>query len=145
MSQKQRRETPEEKAEPAVDVFKALAKATRGLAFGPEFFLHWLGAFVRNQCPDPAAGLPKVHIHLASGDILDLCHIIGAAPCWIAVAVDEGAGPDGRQMRTELVPYQSIVRITIRNPDEGTPTIGFGGEPVRRVISAEEVLVRAAG
>ena len=56
----------------------ALVKATVRFPFGPGFFLAQLRAFASEHCPDPARGLPMVEIHLADGDVLDLCHIWSA-------------------------------------------------------------------
>ncbi len=73
--------------------------------FGPAFFAGQLRGLVRERCPDPREGLPSVQLHLGSGERLDLCHVIGFAPAWVALAVWE-SGSDA--MRTELVPYESI-------------------------------------
>ena len=69
--------------------------------FGPLFFLCHLGAFVRDRCPDPAESLPVVWLHLTDGDVLDLCHVIGLAADWAALAVrDAEQDPTARRMRT---------------------------------------------
>lgn len=67
----------------------ALAEMLREPPFGPGLFLGQLVAFVRDRCPDPSEGLPVVEVHLADGEVLDLCHIIGATPHWVALAVNE--------------------------------------------------------
>jgi len=58
----------------------AFVRADLACAFGPSFFLGHLGRFVRDQCPDPKENLPTVHVHLADGETLDVCHIIGISP-----------------------------------------------------------------
>jgi len=90
--------------------------------FGPAFFAGQLGGMVRQRCPDPHEGLPSVLLHLSSGERLDLCHVIGFAPQWAALAVWEN-GADA--MRTELVPYELIVRVTIGASREKGTRLGF--------------------
>ncbi|MCI0574232.1 MAG: hypothetical protein L0Y66_26170 [Myxococcaceae bacterium] len=114
--------------------------------FGPAFFLTHLGAFVRQQCPDLGEGLPFVHLHLVSGEVLDLCHIIGLTPLFIALAVyEEAVGEDSRIMRTELVPYELFVRVTIHVAEARGPRIGFHQEspPAFRATPEEALQVAA--
>ena len=121
--------------------------------FGPAFFLRQLSAFARDRCPDPEEHLPIVEIHLADGEELHVCHIIGLASLWIALAVFDNADVAHRPpaMRTELVPYQMVTRITIRTTRPESAHLGFeiGGRPqvwksVDRGRSAEEALRAAA-
>lgn len=120
--------------------------------FGPGFFLGQLRAFARDRCPDPGELLPSVELHLATGEILDLCHVMGLAPAFVALAVREargGSGADGAPMRTELVPYAFITRVTIR-PVRGTgPHVGFSQGHAPEVLPQarppEEMLRAAAG
>jgi hypothetical protein len=91
-------------------------------AFGPGFFAAQLRGLVRERCPDPREGLPSVALYLHDGERLDLCHVIGFAALWVALAVWE-TGSDS--MRTELVPYESIVRVTIGSPREKGTRVGF--------------------
>jgi hypothetical protein len=118
----------------------------RAVSFGPTFFLTHLAAFVRQQCPDPAEGLPFVHLHLVGGEVLDLCHVIGLTPCWIALAVyEEGAGAPPRTMRTELVPYELMMRISIRVGQAQGARLGFHQEsPPAFSKTPEEALQVAA-
>lgn len=126
----------------------ALAAALDG-PFGPGFFLGQLRAFARDQCPDPAEGLPAVQLHLAGGEVLDLCHVVGLGPAFVALAVLEAEGEPGR-MRTELVPYQLVVRVTVRPPG-GRGHVGFDVGHAPRVLTArgpltpEAALCLAAG
>lgn len=103
--------------------------------FGPAFFLSQLSAFVRDGCADPKQGLPVVEVHLADGDVLDLCHVIGIAPVWIALAVNNLDAKEGEPaMRTELVAYARIVRITVSGPRTDAPRIGFLHDHVPSVM-----------
>jgi hypothetical protein len=128
-----------------------VAMAQQG-PFGPIFFLEQLGAFVREKCPQPTEGLPVVEIHLAEGEVLDLCHVIGVAPTWVALAVNEvDAGPDDPRMRTELVPFGRIVRVTVRASRRAAPEIGFSDRTARNLfaegslcIATPEQALRAA-
>lgn len=89
--------------------------------FGAGFFLTQLRAFARERCPAPEEGLPWVELHLVSGETLDLCHVIGLAVPFVALAIRD----DKAAMRTELVPYGLIARITIRPARAGGPHMGF--------------------
>ena len=111
------------------------------LAFGPSFFLAHLGAYVRDCCPDPREALPFVHLHLASGEVLDVCHVIGLTPRWVALAVYEAPS---HAMRTELVPYEVITRIAISPGQAQGSHIGFHQEAPPVQETAEETLQKAA-
>ncbi|MEK6606693.1 MAG: hypothetical protein AABZ30_03440 [Myxococcota bacterium] len=69
------------------DLGTLLAKIDARFPFGPLFFLTQLRGFVRDRCPDPAEGLPVVEVHLPSGEGLDVCHVLGVTPLWVALAV----------------------------------------------------------
>lgn len=123
--------------------------------FGPMFFLRQLGSFARDRCPDSAEGLPVVHLHLADGEVLDICHIIGAAPDWLVLAVNEPEGSSSAPaMRTEFVPYAMVQRVTIRAARAGGHHVGFDlGRRVNlvpspsnsKIMSPEEAVALAAG
>lgn len=115
----------------------ALIEASRRNAFGPAFFMTHLRGFALERCPDPATGLPVVEIHLVTGETLELCHIIGITPTWVALAVNE---PDhagsGRHMRTEFVPFGTIARVTLRSSRPESPHLGFEHDRAPRVLDA---------
>lgn len=122
-----------------------------GSAFGPAFFLRQLVGFVRARCPDLAEQLPIVEIALHDGSQLVLCHVLGLAPRWVALAAYERSmSSRGQAMYTEFVPYGSIVRVTIRVARAGETRLGFSqpGPPttVRPASgSTPEAMLRAAG
>lgn len=123
-------------------VHDLLARWEAALAFGPSFFLAHLGVYVRDRCPDPGEALPFVHLHLANGEVLDVCHVIGLTPRWVALAVYEGTS---RAMCTELVPYETITRITISPGHAQGNHLGFHQEaPPAVQETAEETLSKAA-
>lgn len=123
--------------------------------FGPIFFLQQLMGFVRDRCPNPEEVLPAVELHLANGDTLKVCHIIGIAPRWVALAVYEtektATGPP--PMRTELVPYDLVSRVTVRSSRRELARLGFDlgksptilTPPPREPLSPEDALRAAAG
>lgn len=121
-----------------------------GAPFDAAFFLGQLAGFVRDRCPPPEAGLPKVELHVADGDVLDLCHVIGVARDWVALAVKEPTGSGAQpRMRTELVPFGSLVRVTIRAAGESAEPVGFDLRRAPAVLAAStpatpETTLRAA-
>jgi hypothetical protein len=109
--------------------------------FGPAFFAKSLAALVRHTCPDPRDALPAVELHLAGGEVLHVCHIIEIEPTWIALAVrDRGSG----EMRTELVPYSSIVRVTVWGSSSEGPRVGFVQDRAPAVFLTPEQALQAA-
>lgn len=110
----------------AATVPRKPAEEIPGCAFGPSFFVGQLRAFIRARCPDPSEALPSVQLHLAEGDILEVCHIIGLAPRWLALAaIEMERSVASPRMRTEIIPYWHITRITVRpvRPEPGL--VGF--------------------
>lgn len=95
--------------------------------FGPGFFLGQLRGFARDRCPHPGEALPAIELHLASGEVLDLCHVMGLAPAFVALAVRDGprTGTGEAPMRTELVPYALIARVVIRPVHAAGAHVGF--------------------
>jgi hypothetical protein len=123
-----------------------------GTIFGPAFFLRQLAAFVRAHCPDSAESLPSVEICLHDGSLLDLCHVVGLAPHWVALAIREPGPPSrGHVMRVELVPFASIQRVTIRAGRSEGPHVGFNQAQPPAILdpsnhdSSPEALLRSAG
>jgi len=134
----------------------ALMAADRRVSFGPSFFLQNLRGLVRDRCPEPTGSIPSVQVHLLDGEVLDLCHIIGVSPNWIAMAVHEREDAERpTEMRTELVPYPLIARVSIQTTRHaGAHPIGFntglepqlyGGGVSRPSMSPEEALNAVAG
>ncbi len=123
-------------------------------AFGPLFFLTQLRAFVRDRCPRPEEELPVVTVRLATGESLDLCHVVGVGPRCAVLAVHDRAarGGDEGRMRTEFVPYGLIARVAISARGAGGSGIGFQlsheptrvGAPAEGAPAAERALLDAA-
>ena len=126
-----------------LEAMTAFARADLGCTFGPSFFLSHLERFVRDRCPDREENLPLVQLHLADGDTLDLCHIIGVSPRWVMLAVRDAAGHhDG--MAIELVPYELVRRVCIRTRRRGeSASVGYAQVRPPEMVSAE-ALLRAA-
>ena len=120
----------------------ALTKADLSFTFGPSFFLGNLGRFVRDHCPDPNENLPVVQVHLATGEILDICHIVGVSPRWAMLAVRDSTS-HGDGMAIELVSYELIQRVSIHTRRAGSASVGFS-QIVPPEIIAPETLLRAA-
>jgi hypothetical protein len=103
---------------------RILQQLGRECPFGPVFFLSQLRGLVRERCPDPSEALPAVEIHLQSGVSLEVCHVIGVSPRWVALAVHDEGRPGGA-MRTDLVAYELIVRVSVRAVRPSEPSVGF--------------------
>ena len=130
-------------SEPAVEIQTVMREVGARCPFGPAFFAGHLASLVRERCPDPREGLPGVHVYLHDGECLDLCHVIGFAPLWVALAVWEHGS---HVMRTELVPYELIARVTIGAPGAQRPGIGFDQSHTPMAVSmTPEQALRAAG
>ena len=145
---------PEAEALGGRDVARILAELGGHACFGPRFFLEQLGGLVRDRCPAPAEELPIVQLHMFGGEVLDVCHVIGLTPVWVALAVyDKPWSSGARVMRTDLVPYQAILRVTIRSAPAGSHRIGFDRDHSPALLgpggdeacpSAEDLLKTAA-
>jgi len=130
----------------------ALAEASVRFPFGPAFFMTQLRGFAGEKCPDPALERPIVEIHLGDGDVLELCHIVGVTPAWVALAVRDGDENENPQrLRTEFVPFEGIARVTLRGTRPESPRLGFEHGRVPKVMSAAtrpemtpEAAIRAA-
>ena len=65
--------------------------------------------------------------------------MIGVAPLWIALAVyDRPTSGDRRTMRTELVPYAAVVRISVCGTASDNQQIGFNMDAAPPAIGAGE-------
>jgi hypothetical protein len=118
-----------------------LMKASEAYPFGPGFFLTQLRAFVGEQAPQPSDGLPWVEIHIASGEVFDLCHILGVTPTWVAMVVREPEPTKSRpRTRTEMVPFATIIRVTLRTARPESPQFGFDKARVPQVWPGQQVL-----
>ena len=117
----------------------ALTRADLTCPIGPSFFLGQLGGLVRDRCPDPSENVPLVQIRLADGDTLEVCHIIGASPRWVMLAVaDPASHHDG--MAIELVPYELIWRVSICARRTQAGSIGFSQLRAPEIIAPETLL-----
>lgn len=132
------------------DAVRDLLTADPSVPFGPAFFATRLAAFMRDRCPTPEDGLPVVLLHLTDGQVIDVCHVIGLASAWVALAAHaERSEERGPLMRTEVVPYVSILRVTFMTDTRVGERIGYrqesdplafvGNGPAGR-FSAEEML-----
>lgn len=86
-----------------------------------------------------------MQIHLRDGTVLEVCHVIGFTPQWVALAVWE----DDATMRTELLPYDAVLRVVIRARHATNQHIGFDTtrEPqsLPDAETPEETLAAASG
>jgi hypothetical protein len=109
-----------------------LASADASHPFGPSFFLTHLHGLVRDHCPSPGE-LPRVDLHLQDGEVLHVCHIVGLAPTWLAIAVAETAHPAA--MRLEMIPYGTIVRVTVSTTASSAKGMGFDADHAPAIVT----------
>lgn len=83
-----------------------------------------------------------VRVHLADGQCLDVCHIIGVSPRWVMLAVRD-VSSSGEGMAVELVPFEIIRRVGIGTRRAENTSIGFSQARAPEII-APETLLRAA-
>lgn len=144
------RDASAEPGELAPEVEPDVRVAASAAPFGPGFFLGQLRAFARECCPSHLEPLPSVFIHLATGEVLGLCHVMGLAPSFVALAVHDETRGGGTSvaMRTELVPYTLITRVTIRPRRDPDGHVGFDSSFEPRLLAQtptpEEMLAAAA-
>lgn len=94
--------------------------------FGPTFFLTQLRGFVRERCPEETEAWPTVELRLRFSESVEICHVIGVAPRYVALAVyEDSQSGDHPSMRTELLPYEQIERVTVRAMKQMRPGFGF--------------------
>ena len=99
-----------------------LATVNASQPFGPTFFLSHLRGLVRDHCPSPGE-LPRVDVHLHDGELLHVCHVVGLAPLFVAIAVAEPSHPTS--MRLEMIPYDTIRRVTLSSSGREREGVGF--------------------
>lgn len=143
-------QTPTPNEQDRLEAAIAFNRANLACAFGPSFFLGHLARFVRDHCPDPKENLPVVQLHLADGEIVDVCHVIGVSPRWVVLAVHDAASHPAT-MAIEVVPFERIQGVSIRTRRAKGASVGFAQPRVPEIIAAEALLqaamppVRAAG
>lgn len=95
-----------------------------GPPFGPAFFATILADRVRAACEGQPDHVPVVELQLADGLTLDLCHVPGIEPQWLATqAYRDRETCD--EMDLVFVPYALIVRVTVSMWHPNERPIGF--------------------
>jgi len=95
-----------------------------GPPFGPGFFATVLGDRIRAACDSQPEHVPVVELHLADGVTLDLCHIPGVEPQWLAVQVYRDREVCD-EMDLVFLPYALITRVTVSMWQPSQRPIGF--------------------
>jgi hypothetical protein len=95
-----------------------------GPPFGPAFFATVLGDRVRAACDGQPEHVPVVELHLADGLTLDLCHILGVEPQWLAVQAYRDR-ETCEEMDLVFAPYGLITRVTVSMWQPSQRPIGF--------------------
>ncbi len=80
--------------------------------------------------------MPIVRVYLSNGEVLDVCHVIGLASTWLALAIyDDPGGTTTRAVRKDLVPYGAITRIAISKGRGEGAQIGFNPDHSSFVVN----------
>ncbi len=95
-----------------------------GPPFGPEFFTTVLAESVRAECEGRPEAVPVVELHLADGYTLDLCHIPGITPQWMAAHAYRDRETCA-EMDLLFVPYGLIARVTVSLWHRSQRPVGF--------------------
>lgn len=88
------------------------------------FFATILPEHVRAEVAANPGKVPIIELYLASGAVLDLCHVVRLADAWVAVAhfCRDDAFDDAD---IAFLPYGTIVRVSLTMRDEKEREIGF--------------------
>ncbi len=95
-----------------------------GPPFGPAFFATILADRVRAACEGQPEHIPVVELQLADGLTLDLCHVPGIEPQWLAVQAYRDR-ETCEEMDLVFVPYALITRVTVSMWHPNQRPIGF--------------------
>lgn len=92
--------------------------------FDRQFFGTILPEHVRAEIAASPGKVPIIELHLVSGAVLDLCHVVRLADAWVAVAhfcrEDHYDDTD-----IAFLPYGTIARVSLTLRDESERKIGF--------------------
>lgn len=104
-----------------------------GGIFERDFFERVLPALVAS-CPKPEGTKPVVTISLGDGTDLDCCGIMSFEERYVVLACYEGVGEDGiprtaDDVGLEAVPYELVLRCTVRPEERSKTSLGFGEVP----------------
>ena len=119
--------------------------------FDAAFYRTALPALVRAECEARPERVPVVELHLASGRVLDLCHISHLADAWVACHYFRDT-ETCEEMDVAFLPYGliSMVTVSLHHPEKRrlgfdvssgsrplpATTSGWGGSGGRLGVSA---------
>lgn len=95
-----------------------------GPPFGPAFFATILADRVRAACEGQPEHVPVVELQLADGLTLDLCHVPGIEPQWLAVQAYRDRETCA-EMDLVFVPYALITRVRVSMWHPNQRPVGF--------------------
>jgi hypothetical protein len=108
------------------DLQARLAELAAAPIFGPHFFETQLPVLLKQQVRPEH--VPRVHFHLAGGDVLEVTRVVGLTLRWLCIhVVDDDDSAEPGSLRSEVVPYTAIMRLSIGStpPGERASRIGF--------------------
>jgi len=92
--------------------------------FDAGFYRSVLPERVAQECKGHPDGVPVVMLHLTSGRMLDLCHILHLADTWFAVQYFRDA-QTCQDMDTAFLPYELVGMVTVSMQHVASRRIGF--------------------
>ncbi len=115
---------PEGDPRKIAEVEAEAAPDSSGPCFDRLFFLTVFSERVKDLCNSTTADVPIVLLDLIDGTTLDLCHVEGLAPRWMAAAVFR-SNPSCDDMDLVFVPYESLIRVTVAKRSAESRPLGF--------------------
>src|SRR3990172_1079682 len=94
------------------------------MAFNAAFYREALPERVAAECHGRPDAVPVVKLHLANGQVLDLCHIVHLADDWFAVQHFRDAETCA-DMDLAFLPYGLVGLITVSIHHPGSRRLGF--------------------
>lgn len=104
---------------------KALIAELTGPVFGLPFFASVLKDRLEQHCSGAGPEVPQLFLHLVSGGVLDVCHIVELSPKWVAAAAFREEERSCALMDLEFVPYELILRVTLSTRPADEHQLGF--------------------
>ena len=92
--------------------------------FDASFYKQVLPERITEECQQRPGDIPVVNLHLASGRVMDLCHIVHLADLWFAVNYFRET-ESCKDMDLAFLPYELVTMVTVSLHHPQSRPIGF--------------------